>query len=111
MDVLTEETSEFLKILSDPFKLEIIKYLKNSEKTSKEIEEYLNISQSYSSQLLSQLQKANIITYKRDGNFKNYFIKSKNIFRVISSINSFVIELHKNRFQKLIDSDNVEKLK
>ncbi|MFX1329660.1 MAG: ArsR/SmtB family transcription factor, partial [Promethearchaeota archaeon] len=56
MDELTEVTSEFLKLLSDPYKLEIIKFLKSSEKTSKEIEEALNISQSYTSQLLKQLQ-------------------------------------------------------
>ncbi|MFX0020092.1 MAG: ArsR/SmtB family transcription factor [Promethearchaeota archaeon] len=111
MDELTEATSEFLKLLSDPFKLEIIKYLKNSEKTSKEIEEALSISQSYTSQQLKQLRRANIILYKRIGSIKKYFIKSNNIFRVISAINSFVIELHKNKFQKLIDSDNIEKLK
>lgn len=111
MDELTIVTSDFLKLLSDPFKLEIIKYLKNGEKTSKEIEEALNISQSYTSQQLKQLQKANIIFHKRTGNIKKYFIKRNNIFRVISAINSFVIELHKDKFQKLIDSDNIEKLK
>ncbi|MDX1798837.1 MAG: ArsR family transcriptional regulator [Candidatus Lokiarchaeia archaeon] len=111
MDVLTEETSEFLKLLSDPFKLKIIKYLKNGEKTSKDIEEFLDISQSYSSQLLNQLQKANIISNTREGSLKNYFIKNINIFRVISAINSFVIELHKHRFQNLVESDNIEKLK
>ncbi|MFX1467088.1 MAG: ArsR/SmtB family transcription factor [Promethearchaeota archaeon] len=111
MDELTEVTSEFLKLLSDPYKLEIIKFLKSSEKTSKEIEEALNISQSYTSQLLKQLQKANIVFYKRKGSIKKYFIKSYNIFRVISAINSIVIELHKDKFQRLIDSDNIEKLK
>ncbi|MFX1380099.1 MAG: ArsR/SmtB family transcription factor [Promethearchaeota archaeon] len=111
MDVLTEVTSEFLKLLSDPYKLEIIKFLKIGEKSSKEIEEALNISQSYTSQLLKQLQLANIIYHKRKGSIKKYFIKSSNIFRVISAINSIVIELYKDKFQRLIDSDNIEKLK
>ncbi len=111
MDELTEATSEFLKILSDPYKLEIIKFLKNGEKTSKDIEDVLNISQSYTSQLLKQLVKANIISHKRNKSIKYYFIKTINIFRVISAVNSIVIELHKNKFQKLIDSDNIEKLK
>ncbi|MFX1567790.1 MAG: ArsR/SmtB family transcription factor [Promethearchaeota archaeon] len=111
MDELTEAASEFLKLLSDPYKLEIIKLLKIGEKTSKEIEEALNISQSYTSQLLKQLQDANIIFYKREGSIKIYFIKSYNIYRVISTINSIVIELHKEKFQRLIDSDNIEKLK
>ncbi|MFX1573657.1 MAG: ArsR/SmtB family transcription factor [Promethearchaeota archaeon] len=111
MDDLTEAASEFLKILSDPYKLEIIKYLKNGEKTSKEIEDSLQISQSYTSQQLKQLQKTGIILYKRNGSIKKYFIKNYNIFRVISAINSFVIELHKKKFQKLVTSDNIEKLK
>ncbi|MFX1281657.1 MAG: ArsR/SmtB family transcription factor [Promethearchaeota archaeon] len=111
MDELTEATSEFLSLISDPYKLAIIKLLKVGEKTSKEIEEFLDISQSYTSQLLKQLQTANIIFYKRTGTIKEYFIKNNNIFRVISAINSFVIELHKDKFQKLINSDNIEKLK
>ncbi|MFX1313288.1 MAG: ArsR/SmtB family transcription factor [Promethearchaeota archaeon] len=111
MDDLTKTTSDFLKLLSDPFKLEIIKFLKNDAKTSKEIEKALNISQSYTSQQLKQLQKADLISHNRTGSIKKYFVKSYNIFRVISAINSFVIELHKNKFQKLIHSDNLEKLK
>lgn len=111
MDDLTEATSEFLKLLSDPYKLEIIKFLKIGEKTSKEIEDALNISQSYTSQLLKQLQKARIIFHKRDGSIKKYFIKNYNIFRLISATNSIVIGLHKDKFQSLVDSDNIEKLK
>ncbi|MFW9823639.1 MAG: ArsR/SmtB family transcription factor [Candidatus Thorarchaeota archaeon] len=111
MDELTEATSEFLKLLSDPYKLEIIKFLKLGEKTSKEIEVALDISQSYTSQLLKQLQKSNVIFHKREGSIKKYFINNKNIFRVISSINSIVIELHKDKFHRLINTDNIEKLK
>ncbi|MFW9942399.1 MAG: ArsR/SmtB family transcription factor [Candidatus Thorarchaeota archaeon] len=111
MDELTEATSEFLKLLSDPYKLEIIKFLKEGQKTSKEIEESLEISQSYTSQLLKQLQTANVIFYKKRGSIKKYYVKNNNIFRVISAINSFVIELHKDKFQRLIDSDNIEKLR
>lgn len=111
MDELTEATSEFLNLISDPYKLAIIKFLKVGEKTSKEIEEFLDISQSYTSQLLKQLQTANIIFHKRTGTIKKYFIKNNNIFRVISAINSYVIELYKDKFQKLINSDNIEKLK
>ncbi|MFX1457130.1 MAG: ArsR/SmtB family transcription factor [Promethearchaeota archaeon] len=111
MDELTEATSEFLKLLSDPYKLEIIKFLKLGEQTSKEIEVALDISQSYTSQLLKQLQKSNVIFHKREGSIKKYFIKNTNIFRVISSINSIVIELHKDKFQRLINTDNIEKLK
>ncbi|MFX1445999.1 MAG: ArsR/SmtB family transcription factor [Promethearchaeota archaeon] len=111
MNELTKVVTEFLKFLSDPIKLEIIKLLKNSGKTAKEIELALNISQSYTSQLLKQLMKADLILHKKIKGIKTYYIKNENIFRIISAINSFVIEQHKHRFRNLIDSDNIEKLK
>ncbi len=111
MNELTKVVTEFLRFLSDPIKLEIIKSLKNSGKTAKEIENALNISQSYTSQQLNQLKNADIIINKKIKGLKTYYIKNNNIFRIISAINSFVIEQHKHKFRNLIDSDNVEKLK
>ncbi len=111
MDELTKATAEFLKILSDPIKLEIIKYLKNGKKTAKEIEIALDISQSYTSQQLKQLQRAGILIHKKAENIKEYYIKNISIFKVISTINSFVIEQHKDKFHKLIESNNIDILK
>ena len=111
MNELTKATSEFLKTLSDPIKLQIIKYLKNGEKSAREIENALNISQSYTSQQLKHLERGEIIVHKRDNNIKKYLVKNYNIYRVISTINSYIIEQHKKKFQKLLDSDNIEKLK
>ena len=111
MNELTKAVTEFLKFLGDPIKLEIIKFLKNNGKTAKEIETTLNISQSYTSQQLKQLKKADIIVGKKIKGTITYFIKNDNIFRIISAINSFVIEQHKHKFRNLIDSDNLEKLK
>ncbi len=111
MNELTKAVTEFLKFLSDPIKLEIIKFLKNNGKTAKEIEIILNISQSYTSQQLKQLKKTDIIEERKIKGTKTYFIKNDNIFRIISAINSFVIEQHKHKFRNLIDSDNLEKLK
>lgn len=111
MDELTVETSEFLKILSDPFKLEIVKYLKKSGKTAKEIETTLNISQSYTSQQLKQLERSDIIFHEKKNGLKYYHIKNRNIHRVISAINSYIIEQHKNKFHKLTGSNNLDILK
>ncbi|MFX1258251.1 MAG: ArsR/SmtB family transcription factor [Promethearchaeota archaeon] len=111
MDELTKEASEFLKILSDPIKLEIIKYLKKENKTAKEIETALNISQSYTSQQLKQLERSDIIFHNKIKGFKRYFIKNPNIFRVISAIHSYIIEQHKKKFHKLTDSNTIDILK
>ena len=110
MNELTKAVTEFLSSLSDPIKLEIIKFLKNGGKTAKEIQYALNISQSYTSQQLKQLIKADIIANNKIKGLKTYYIKNANIFRIISAINSYVIEQHKHKFRNLIDSDNIEKL-
>ncbi|MBN1800565.1 MAG: winged helix-turn-helix transcriptional regulator [Candidatus Lokiarchaeota archaeon] len=111
MDELTKASAEFLKILSDPFKLGIVKYLKKGRKTAKDIELALNISQSYTSQQLKQLERADMIFHDRENNLKYYHIRNHNIFRVISAINSYVIEQHKNKYTKLSDSNNIDILK
>lgn len=111
MDELTKASAEFLKLLSDPFKLGIIKFLKKGGKTARDIENALNISQSYTSQQLKQLEQADVIFHDRTNNLKYYHIKNKNIFRVLSAINSYLIEQHKNKYHKLSDSNNVDILK
>ncbi len=108
MDELTKSSAEFLKILSDPYKLGIIKYLKKGGKTAKNIENALNISQSFTSQQLKQLEQVDMIFYERKDNLKYYHIKNKNIFRVISAINSYIIEQHKNKYHKLSNSNNID---
>ncbi len=111
MDELTKSASDFLKILSDPIKLDIIKYLKKKKKTAKDIENALDISQSYTSQQLNQLERSDIILHKRINGLKYYSIKNENIFRVISAINSYIIDTHKKKFHKLTDSNNIDILK
>ena len=111
MDELTDEIANFLKIVSDPYSIEIIRLLKNNELSSKDIQDKLNISQPYTSQQLSTLKGTGIVNSRKEGNIKYYFISNKNIFRVLSMINSYIIELHKEKYQKMINSDNLDKLR
>ena len=110
MDELTQHTADFLKILSDPVRLDIINILKRDKKSAKEIEEILGLSQSYTSQQLKLLTKAQILTYIKVDNVRNYFIKNKNIYRVITVVHSFILEMEKDKFQKLVSLDNIDKL-
>lgn len=111
MDELTKEVANFLKILSDPYSIEIIRLLKNNEMVSKEIQDILKISQSYTSQELKILKQAGILNVRKDGNIKYYYIGYKSIFKVLSTINSYILELQRNKFQKMIKSDNLDKLR
>ncbi len=111
MDELTKEVANFLKILSDPYSIEIIRLLKNNEMVSKEIQDILKISQSYTSQELKILKQTGILNVRKDGNIKYYYIANKSIFKVLSTINSYILELQRNKFQKMIKSDNLDKLR
>ena len=111
MDELTDEIANFLKIISDPYSIEIIRLLKNNELSFKDIQKKLNISQPYTSQQLSTLKGAGIVNARKEGNIKYYYISNKNIHRVLSMINSYIIELHKEKYQKMIKSDNLDKLR
>jgi len=101
MSELTEKIAEFLKILSDQTRLEILELLKNSEKSSKEIQETLKKSQSTISQHLKKLYDENLITIKEYDNVNYYNIKYQYIFKILSFVQSFVITLQKEKIREL----------
>ncbi|MFW9865410.1 MAG: ArsR/SmtB family transcription factor [Candidatus Thorarchaeota archaeon] len=111
MDELTKEVANFLKVLSDPYSIEIIRLLKNNELISKDIQDLLEISQSYTSQELKILRQAGIINTRKEGNIKYYYIQNKSIFKVLSTINSYILELHKEKYHRMVKSDNIDKLR
>ncbi|MBD3256640.1 MAG: ArsR family transcriptional regulator [Candidatus Lokiarchaeota archaeon] len=112
MSKLTTSITEFLSILGDPVRFEIIKLLRNTRKTAKEIEEALEISQSYTSQQLKVLAKWHLIAYeKNDENVRVYSIVNQNIFKVINIIQSFVLEQKKQEYEKLLDENKLETLR
>lgn len=106
MSPLNKLVINFFKLLSDPIRLNIILKLKAKEGTAKEIQEELDISQSYTSQQLKSLLEANLIkVYKDDENIKIYSINNDDLFNILNKIQSFVIELEKEKYQKLLDHD------
>lgn len=112
MSDLINTIVEFLKIIGDPIRFEILRRLKGSKKTAKEIEEEMDISQSYTSQQLKTLLNANLIKVeKNEDKIKMYGIKHMTIFKVLNSIQSFIIELEKERLNKILKEDKLDILK
>lgn len=105
MSELTEKIADFLKVLGDYTRLEILELLKNGEKTSKEIEDTLEKSQSTISQHLKTLIETELINFEKKGNTKYYKIKYEYIFKILTFIQSFVITLHKEKVKKAADLD------
>jgi len=95
--------ADFLKTLSDPKRLEIIIYLKDGEKTSKDIETALKLRQPNVSQQLKTLQDVNLIKYEKRDNKKYYSIRDPYLFKILSNIQSFLINLEKEKIRDYSD--------
>ena len=110
MSELTEKIAEFLKVLSDQTRLEILELLKNGEKTSKDIQTTLDKSQSTVSQHLKRLYDEDLILSEEKDNLKYYKIKYQYIFKILSFIQSFVITLQKEKVRRLTEYDRYDTL-
>ncbi len=105
MSELTEKIADFLKVLGDQTRLEVLDLLKNGEKTSKEIEDTLDKSQSTISQHLKILIEMELIDFEKKENKNYYRIKYDYIFKILTFIQSFVITLHNEKLKKAAELD------
>ncbi len=110
MSELRKYTVEFLKVLADPTRLEILEQLRNSEKNSSKIQEELEKSQSTISKHLNMLVDNNLIEFEKKDNIKYYKIKNIDIFTLLSHINSTVADINTEKLKDLIDIDRNETL-
>ncbi len=99
MENLNSLTINFLKVLSDPIRLKIIEYLNNNPSSSSKIQKDLDLSQSYTSHQLKQLKDVDIIEYERIGKNKTFKIKNESIFKLISIIKSYILQMEKKKIQ------------
>ena len=81
----------------------LIYFLKDKSRTSQEIQEKFNLSQSYVSIQLKQLYNSDIITYDKKGKVKHFKIKHMGIFKLLKIIHSYILYLHKQRIERLSD--------
>ncbi len=102
---------DFVNALNDQTRLDIVNMLRNSEKTSEEIQKTLDKSQSTISQQLKKLIDANIISSEKKAGKNTYFIKDSYIFKVLSSIQSYVVNQNKERLKVLTDINIYDTLK
>ncbi|MFX0000317.1 MAG: ArsR/SmtB family transcription factor [Candidatus Hodarchaeota archaeon] len=110
MSELRKYTVEFLKVLADPTRLEILDQLKSSEKNSSEIQNELDRPQSTISKHLNILVDNNLIDFEKKDNIKYYKIKNIDIFTLLSHINSLVADINTEKLKDLIDIDRNELL-
>jgi ArsR family transcriptional regulator len=108
---LKEFFSDFLKVLADPTRLEILQLLRNNEITQIDIHNELGIAQSTISQHLKILLSNNLITSeKKENRVKYYSIKHPEIYNLLSDISSFVVKINKEKFVDVRDLDVIDTL-
>ncbi|MHA1150440.1 MAG: ArsR/SmtB family transcription factor [Promethearchaeota archaeon] len=102
---------DFIKVLSDQTRLDILDLLKKEEaKTSKDIQDALGKSQSTISQQLKILYTSNLVDYEKKENTKYYYIKNEEIFDLLSTIKAFVIKINKEKLKDIADIDIIDTL-
>ncbi len=110
MNELTKFSVEFLKILGDQTRLEILEFLKNGPKSSKEIQRELGKSQPTISQHLKALLTSNLIQIEIKENedkkkLQYYRIKERDLLKLLSSIYSYVARINNEKVKDLRDLD------
>lgn len=84
---LLERSSDMLKALAHPLRIEIVNFLQNDEKmTVSQIQKHLNITQSATSHHLGILKYNGIVTSQRDGKKMYYELKHQRLSQVIKCI-------------------------
>ncbi|MFW9878192.1 MAG: ArsR/SmtB family transcription factor [Candidatus Thorarchaeota archaeon] len=107
MSELRKYTVEFLKVLADPTRLEILDQLKYNEKNASDIQDEMKPrrSQSTISKHLKILVDNNLIDFEKKDNIKYYKIKNNDIFTLLSNINSTVANINTEKLKDLRDVD------
>jgi ArsR family transcriptional regulator len=100
MEDLKKKTINFFKILSDPVRLDILKFIKSNPSSSGKIQAALNISQSYASHQLKKLYDADLIEYEKKGKIKIYKPKNNSIYKLLALIQSYIFKIEKEKHEK-----------
>ena len=104
------EYIDFLRVLADQTRLDILNLLQYEKKTSSEIQKTLNKSQSTISQHLKALSNKNLIIFEKINNVRSYKIKNPNIFKLLLEIKSFVVQINQEKLKNLRDLDVIDTL-
>lgn len=81
-----KSASTVLKILGNPTRLEIVEYLKPSEKSVGQIQRYLGVIQPVTSQHLRFMYKNGILKYRRSGITYYYSIANEFIYKILDCL-------------------------
>ena len=78
--------AEVLKAVSHPARLRIIELLEKGERSVTEIQDHLGITQSLTSQHLSNMKIRGVLQSRKNGNMVYYSVRNPDVVKVIHCI-------------------------
>jgi ArsR family transcriptional regulator len=90
LDKIIRTKAEILKALAHPTRIKIMESLRAGERCVCEIIDELNVEQSNISQHLAVLKKLDIVNFRKDGLRVIYEVKHKEIFEILSLLDSTI---------------------
>ena len=85
--------ANMVKAMGNPHRLEIVDLLGTGEKTVEEIATETNISIANASQHLQVLKSANLVTFRRQGNFILYRLTDEEIYKSLQTLRRLGLDL------------------
>ncbi len=105
LEKLRELTADFLKVLADPIRLDILYLLEKKSLNAFEIQTKTKRSQSTISKHLNMLVEKDLIDFEKNDNIKYYRIKTSDIFELINNINTIILKNNKIRLREIQEAD------
>ena len=85
-DEQLQRAAETLRVVSHPARLRIVEILVDGERSVTEIQDSLGITQSQTSQHLSNMRVRGVLKCRKDGNMVYYSIANPDVVKVIHCI-------------------------
>ncbi|MHA2037075.1 MAG: ArsR/SmtB family transcription factor [Promethearchaeota archaeon] len=105
MNELRRFTVDFLKVLADPVRLDVLYLLEKNELSSLELQKELGRSQSTISKHLNMLVENNLIDFIKKDNVNYYSVKNSEVIKLINNITTLVLNINRRRLKNLQDAD------
>jgi DNA-binding transcriptional ArsR family regulator len=81
-----KQVADFLKVLGNRYRLQIVNLLMAGEKNVTELNAFVKVSQPALSQHLSKLRRAGMVGFRRDRRQIYYFLSNPNVVNVLKAM-------------------------
>ena len=81
-----KQVADFLKVLGNRYRLQIVNLLMVGEKNVTELNAFVKVSQPALSQHLSKLRRAGMVAFRRDRRQIYYFLSNPNLVHVLKAM-------------------------